>query len=605
MSALLCLCLLLSATTPFSKLRSPYEEPTGVLDKSYKRPVTLQGTIADVFPDDVDDAFAFFSVSCTDGIHYVSYMYKKDNSTLNALTHFIGCDVSITGTATKVLYRCNRRVLGEITSIATTNSITVVKRPAIRPFDAPSLIDSPPTLQELTSCGLRKLAGTVVANWGGDSCLIRDQTGEATVVRLRNLPPPTIDETVEIIGQVTTDLYRYKLVQAQWRHSDLNLTCTNAIPPRAIPISWLFTNQGPTRRMINTVDHGNILTINGRLKRISREDDGTCKLILSDGTFEVVVRCNPIDETICRLQPECQLSVTGVCIMESDNYIPNLGFPRVSGLFIVPRATNDIIVIEEPPWWTPKRFMLALAILLVLLAAILLWNVSLHALVVRKSRALLREQEKKLVETLKIEERTRLAAELHDYIAQNLTAVSYQMSAAKSALSLASDKTGVFLDTADKMLQSCRTDLRRCLWDLRSDALNETDLDKAILKAAGPVADDAKVTVRFNVRRSRLQDSTAHTILSVIRELVSNAVHHGHAKSIQVAGEHRDGIIRFSVRDNGQGFNPKQRPGQLQGHFGLDGVIERIKKLNGKLTIDSTPGKGTRVVITLEPKENA
>lgn len=605
MSFLSCFYLILSATTSFGKLQSPYEEPAGAMDKSYKRPVTLQGTIADVFPDDVDDAFAYFSVSCSDGIHYVSYMYEKDNSTLNALSHFIGCDVSITGTAIKVLYRCNRRALGEITGIATTNSITVVKRPAVRPFDAPSLIDSSPTLQELTTCGLRKLAGTVVANWGGDSCLIRDQTGEATVVRLRNQPPPTIDETVEVVGKVTTDLYRYKLVQAQWRHSDLSLTCTNAIPPRAVPISWLFSNHGPTRRMINTVDHGNVLTVEGCLKRIFREDDGASKLILSDDTFEVVVRCNPMDETICRLQPECRLSVTGVCIMESDNYIPNLGFPKVSGLFIVPRTADDIIVIEEPPWWTPKRFMLALAILLALLSAILLWNISLHALVIRKSRALLREQEQKLAQTFKIEERTRLAAELHDYIAQNLTAVSYQISAAKSALSIASDKTGSFIDTADKMLQSCRTDLRRCLWDLRSDALNETDLDKAILKAASPVADNAKIAVRFNVRRSRLQDSTVHTILSVVRELVSNAVHHGHAKSIQVAGEHKDNIIRFSVRDDGQGFNPEQRPGQLQGHFGLDGVIERIKKLNGKLTIDSSPGKGTRVVITLEPKENA
>ena len=77
------------------------------------------------------------------------------------------------------------------------------------------------------------------------------------------------------------------------------------------------------------------------------------------------------------------------------------------------------------------------------------------------------------------------------------------------------------------MLTSCRTELRRCLWDLKSDALNERDFAKAIRMSTEPVLGNARLLVRFNVPRSRVNDSTAHAILSIIRELAANAVRHG------------------------------------------------------------------------------
>ena len=153
------------------------------------------------------------------------------------------------------------------------------------------------------------------------------------------------------------------------------------------------------------------------------------------------------------------------------------------------------------------------------------------------------------------------------------------------------------------MLLSCRADLRRCLWDLKSDALNEPDFAKAIERTAEPVSGNASLQVRFAVKRHLLSDSTAHAILSICRELVSNAVRHGKADKVQIAGELKDEAIRFSVRDNGLGFEPEKRPGQADGHFGLDGVAERIRRFNGQLQIDSHPGQGTHIVVTLRPKE--
>jgi signal transduction histidine kinase len=105
--------------------------------------------------------------------------------------------------------------------------------------------------------------------------------------------------------------------------------------------------------------------------------------------------------------------------------------------------------------------------------------------------------------------------------------------------------------------------------------------------------------VRFAGPRTAISDSTAHGVLNAVRELVSNAVRHGEAAKIRIAGEVRSGTLRVSVRDDGCGFDPANRPGQAEGHFGLDGIAERIERLGGTFEIKSAPGKGTKATIQI------
>ena len=192
--------------------------------------------------------------------------------------------------------------------------------------------------------------------------------------------------------------------------------------------------------------------------------------------------------------------------------------------------------------------------------------------------------------------------ELHDSLSQNLSGVACQIAATKGTLPDGADETARYLSTAERMLLSCRTELRRCLWDLREDALAEKDFSEAIRKTLAPVVNDAELHVRFDVPRARMEDTTAHAILCIIRELASNAVRHGHARHVQIVGELRDKAISISVDDDGRGFEPSTAAGAAEGHFGIEGIRERVKRLNGSFSIASEPRKGCDATVSIPLK---
>ena len=565
-------------------------------DYANKR-VAVMGTLADAMQDDIDAQYLHATLADKGQIAYLIWQGAPDD--LNELRRQQGATVVATG----IGYRnFGVRVFAPTPPllISGTNAIHVISKNDHDPFDVPEITTSGPWRGIPEFGKTRKLKGLVSTRWNGNSFLLRMSNGKSARVETSDESLPPLGSTAEAVGRLETDFIDLYLLRASWRKAK-----DMGIPP-AIPVETtlraLFTNNSGSG-MIKADNQGSTYRIRGIVKNVGADTKGFKSILLADGEHSILVNCSNVKNTFESVAEGCIVEVTGVCVKDSDIWRPSFMIPRVRGLFLVPRSDADLKVLRRPPWWTPVRFVVALTILFGVIVAILVWNATLRVLVVRKSRAVLREQAAKIEETLKIDERTRLAAELHDYLAQNLTVISYQISAAESALAADSAEATDCLRTADRMLLSCRADLRRCLWDLKSDALNEPEFAKAIRRTSEPVAGDARLLVRFAANRSRLSDSTAHAVLSICRELVSNAVRHGKADKVQIAGELRDGAIRFSVRDNGGGFDPAKRPGQADGHFGLDGVAERIRRFNGQLRIDSRPGRGTRIVVTLRPKE--
>ena len=266
---------------------------------------------------------------------------------------------------------------------------------------------------------------------------------------------------------------------------------------------------------------------------------------------------------------------------------------------ITTRNDESAQVLKLPHYLTALNVTLFFIGLLILFLAILAWNTLLRRLVDRRSRELTNERLSAFSSSLKVEERTRLAVELHDTIAQTLTGVSLELDAARDFSRTNIAEMERHLDCASRTLTSCRSELRNCMWDLRNQTLDDISMDEAIRRTLTPHLSGASLAVRFAVNRDLFSDNTALSILRIIRELTLNAIRHGKATNIKIAGCIEGNKLLFSVKDNGCGFDPSNVPGVEQGHFGLQGVTERIETLGGALTIDSSPGAGAHACISI------
>lgn len=278
--------------------------------------------------------------------------------------------------------------------------------------------------------------------------------------------------------------------------------------------------------------------------------------------------------------------------------------PELTGVGGDGRLDADSVFVRSP-WWLHTELLVIIGVLLVVLVAVSIWNRSIR-IVARRQAHRLAEEARRLAQEesahartrLKVEERTELAVEIHDSVSQALTGIALQLEAALATGQQAPARTAKCLATAHQMLTSCRHELRGCLWDLRTRTFEEHDLTEALVQTLAPHLKDVRAHVRFNVSRSRLSESTTHTILKIVRELTVNAIRHGHAQTVRIAGEMSDGAIRFSVTDDGCGFDVATAPGPRDGHFGLQGIRERLRKCKGTLTFESGPS-GTRVAVTM------
>ena len=437
------------------------------------RHVELTGTVRDVFPDDIDPHYAFVILQDGEDFAYLAYPGGADQ--LQAFRALRGSVVAASG----VTWGSSNRHIGKsIMAFAGTNAFRVVKHADSLRFDVPTVnADSFRLPGDIASLGPRKTSGTVVATWHDDMFLLIDENGSPVKVELSEPSPPAVSECVEAVGYLETDLFHLSFVRASWRRLESAQQMT--FPVTSTTIKDIFVSPFGQYR-IPVTEHGKTLRVRGTVKSILLDEHGRKRILVSDEDYAIPVDGTHIGQTLKSIKEGSLVEVTGVCIKDSDAWRPNFLIPHVRGLFLVPRFEEDLKILRQPPWWTPARFLWALGILLAVIAGILVWNATLHALVVRKSRALVKEQAEKISETLKISERTRLAAELHDFHSQNLTAISYQISSARNACADDPAEASRLLATAAQMLKSCRTELRRCLWDLRYDVLNFADFGKAI-----------------------------------------------------------------------------------------------------------------------------
>jgi signal transduction histidine kinase len=201
-------------------------------------------------------------------------------------------------------------------------------------------------------------------------------------------------------------------------------------------------------------------------------------------------------------------------------------------------------------------------------------------------------------------ERARLARELHDSLEQVLTGTALQLNAASETIHADPAAASEHIALARSLMRQTRTEVRRSVWDLRAQSLETHDLGQALQKAAEHLTGTGvELQVTTSGQALRLTDVLENHLLRIGQEAVTNAVKHGKAGRILLHLDFCEDKVTMTVDDDGRGFDLDAVLGAAQGHFGLEGMRERVKRIGGTLRLESSPGSGTKLTIEtpLEP----
>ena len=204
-----------------------------------------------------------------------------------------------------------------------------------------------------------------------------------------------------------------------------------------------------------------------------------------------------------------------------------------------------------------------------------------------------------------MEERRRIARDLHDSVSQALFSTVLHTRTAQKALGQegvsSSGRVGQSLSAIADLTKSVQSEMRALIFELRRDPVHDGLVSALARHASGLRATDLPIIeVRGPGPRLALSRPVETQLFAIGREALANVVKHAGATTAHVRVEAQDGRVLVEVRDNGQGFDPAAGH---PGHFGLDSMRSRAAEIGGRLTIASAPGYGT-VVRVRAPAQN-
>jgi signal transduction histidine kinase len=212
----------------------------------------------------------------------------------------------------------------------------------------------------------------------------------------------------------------------------------------------------------------------------------------------------------------------------------------------------------------------------------------------REQRAISRQ---KIRISAVLEERNRIARELHDTLEQELAGITMQLDLAADCFHQAPNVAEHAIESARSMSRHSMVEARRSVWDLRCHLLESGDLVSALQQVVEPLVprDHVKMDVKITGTPVRLTASMEMNLLRIGQEAVANAMKHGLAHCVQIELKFAPEKVSLLVSDDGQGFSPAEAP--RTGHFGLLDMRERAQSLGCCLSVESKPGSGTRISV--------
>ena len=318
-----------------------------------------------------------------------------------------------------------------------------------------------------------------------------------------------------------------------------------------------------------------LIEVKGYLRRKERGADGTLILSLEEGqqNFLAIMNGERASLLFKRLKIGSLLTLRGICAADA-RYTHNL-----VPFALLLRSTDDVDVIAGPPWWSTGHLIaITLAALLLLLMGQYVYGRIEHW----RLRAVL-------------EERERLAHEMHDTLAQSFAGIGFQLQAVLSELPSSNSNVRQHVELACDLVRHSHEEARRCIATLRPASLYQVGLLAALERCAARMVEGGSVHIHTSSEGTPqiMPVLVSDTLFRIGQEAIANAVRHAKATSIRISLAYQKHGVQLSIEDDGVGFASE---GVLLG-FGLRGMRERAHIVSASLRIESGTGRGTRVLV--------
>ena len=293
------------------------------------------------------------------------------------------------------------------------------------------------------------------------------------------------------------------------------------------------------------------------------------------------------------LTPGSRVQLTGIVQLTASYILP--GPEEPDGFNLTLRTPADLVILSNPTWWTTRRLLIGMVLTVVLTLLASLWIVMLRRQVQAQTRQLTNQVEREAT----LNERQRIARDLHDTVQQQMTGLAIQLDNVVDRLDRKPELVRPTLNLARSMARYCREETGNAIRNLRCVTLETQGLEAALQEKLPSLTSEGSARLVFALAEKPVRfEAVAETyFLRIAQEAVSNAARHAQAKEITVSTLYSTTTVTLRIQDDGCGFDP-QISSPL-GHFGLSGMHERADKMNATLSLKSAPGKGTTVCVSV------
>jgi signal transduction histidine kinase len=407
--------------------------------------------------------------------------------------------------------------------------------------------------------------GTVILTF--PSLYVQDATGGVAVISSTESHLKIGDE-VEATGEVEVHDFSCTI-----RNASLRLLWAHT-PAPAIAVT---AGQAATGAF-----DARYIELDGFLWAETVEKDHTLSLILkSDGQlFRAVLRDGLGNAVAGSLGRRSVLRLRGVCVVDPV-YTNNL----TPFVLLIPTG-DDIEVLAGPPWWSARNLLIIGLVGVTL--ALLAYMLYIHAKHWRLQAI--------------VEERERIAHEMHDTLAQCFVGIGFQLQAISNGMPKEMHDINQQLDLASELVRHSHEEASRSLSTLRREFLESEPLHSALNAFACRIVEHGTIEVRTSAEGEsastpyRVKDG----LFRIGQEAIANAIRHGSPKVLKIRLDYGSAAVKMMIEDDGGGF---VLSGDLRG-FGITGMKKRAEALSGSFNLSSTIGRGTlvEVVAPLPPK---